>query len=130
LPDLDVKRLVVRHELIEDPAEALAKILENPEEAGRNFDAAEVRRFEEDFARTHGVNLLLDEASVVMAVAVAKELHVSVPDYLKGIFSKHVDFLKKISRESGRSEFPVTPQILNRPEEGVDLWLRGKTAQG
>ena len=130
LPDLDVKRVVVRPELIEDSEKTLAKVLENSEEAGRGFDAIEVRRFEEDFARTAGVKLKLDEASVAMAVTVAKELHMSVPDYLKGVFSRHVDFLKKISRETERSEFPVTPQILNRPEEGVDLWLRGKKAQG
>jgi endopeptidase Clp ATP-binding regulatory subunit ClpX len=130
LPDLDVKRLVVNPALIENSETTLAKILKNSKEAGRGFDAIEVRRFEDEFERVHGVRLKLDDASIVMAVAVAKGLHMSTPVYLKGVFSKHVAFLKKINSETKRSEFPVTPQILNRPEEGVTLWLRGKKKQG
>ena len=88
------------------------------------FATYSVRSFEVDYERRHGVRLVLDESAVSMAVAVARELHLSVPEYLETVFGDQADFLKKIRKEAGLERFPVTPQILNRPGEGVDLWLR------
>jgi endopeptidase Clp ATP-binding regulatory subunit ClpX len=123
LPGTEVKHLVVDRALIENPALALERVLKDPAAAERAFAASQVRKFENEFAAAHGVKLALDDASVAMAAAVAKEVHLSIPDYLLTVFRDHIDFLARVQRETGRKEFPVTPQVLNRPGEGADLWL-------
>lgn len=123
LPGTTIKRFVVHRGVIENPALALQDLLKHPEKAELDFLMAQVRGFEESFERLHGVTLSLDESSVSMAAAVAKELHLSVPEYLETAFRDHVDFLVRVKEKTGRTRFPVTPQILNRPEEGVELWL-------
>ena len=125
LPGTAINRFVVHRGVIENPASALEDLLKDPEKARRDFEIAQVRSFEENFERLHGITLSLDESSIGMASAVAKELHLSVPDYLETVFRDHVDFLVRVKEKTGRKVFPVTPQVLNRPEEGVELWLAG-----
>jgi endopeptidase Clp ATP-binding regulatory subunit ClpX len=123
LPGTAVKHLVVDRALVENPVLALEKVLEDPASAEREFSVREVRMFEKEFAAQHGVKLALDEASVAMAAAVAKDLHLSIPEYLRTVFRDYVDFLARVQRETGRKEFPVTPQVLHSPGDGADLWL-------
>ena len=124
LPSTGVKRIVIDAGTIENPGLALERILANPEEADRRFATHSVRTFEVNFEKRHGVRLVLDDSAVSMAATVARELHLSVPEYLETVFEDQADFLKKIRKEAGLERFPVTPQILNRPGDGVDLWLR------
>ena len=52
------------------------------------------------------------------------KLHLPLDEYLQDTYRDHIDFLQKINRETGRRQFPVTPQILNRPGDGVEIWLQ------
>jgi endopeptidase Clp ATP-binding regulatory subunit ClpX len=122
LPGTEHRRLLIDERVVEDPGRALDALLRDPEAAGRAFTKFEIRRFEEDFTRAHGVRLALDPAAMDMAVAVAKDLHLSIGEYLETVFRDHVDFLRKLKEETGRHEFPVTPQVLNRPGDGIELW--------
>ena len=85
--------------------------------------SALVREFENEFARRHGVALSLDEESVGMAVTLAGEIGVTVKEYLWTTFDEHVDFLRKIVEKSGRTELPVTPQVLSNPGSGLEIWM-------
>ncbi len=123
LPDKHTTRFVVTLDVIRNPQRELKAILEDPSLAEKGFDSLCVELFEEEFERQHGIRLELDESAVAMAVAVSSELHLSLSEYLQNTFRDHVDFLRKIGGETGRRRFPVTPQILNRPGEGVKLWL-------
>ncbi|MBI4601361.1 MAG: AAA family ATPase [Planctomycetes bacterium] len=128
LPGTKVQRFVVTREAVDDPEGALRNVQEEPGAAEEAFAACEVKAFEDEFERSEGVRLTLDEPSVAMAAAVAKDLHLRIPEYLRTVFGGHADFLKRLRKETGRREFPVTPQILNRPEEGVEKWIGKKTA--
>jgi endopeptidase Clp ATP-binding regulatory subunit ClpX len=130
LPSTDVKRFAVDASTIENPAAALERTVADPAEAERKFATHVIREFERDFEHRYGVRLELDEASTAMATTVARELQLDVSQYLDGIFRDHADFLARVSKETGRRRFPVTPSVLNRPGEGVDLWLRGAQAAG
>ncbi len=124
LPDEEVKRFMVTLDVIENPQRELEAILKDPKLAERGFDQLGVGLFEDEFERQHGARLELDESAVAMAVAVSSELHLTVSEYLQNTFRDHVEFLQKLTSETGRRRFPVTPQILNRPGDGVDLWLK------
>ena len=124
LPDEDVKKLLVTPDVIEEPARELESILNDPTKARRNFELIGVKNFENEFERAHGVRLVFDDSAVAMAMTVASELHLPLDEYLQDTFRDHIDFLQKINRETGRRQFPVTPQILNRPGDGVEIWLQ------
>ncbi len=118
-----IERFVVTSELIADPRSALDRLIADPSSVEREFALLEVRRFEREFARRHGVRLELDEAASTMAGAIAEEMSLDVVEYLEQVFDDHTEFLVKLREETGRESFPVTPQILSRPGDGVELWL-------
>src|SRR5688572_21398557 len=124
LPGTGVAKLVIDRSVIEDPAAALEEVLRDPARAERGYAAAEVRAFTDAFEARHGVRLVLDREAVDMASTLSKELHLSISQYLEGVFEGQVDFLARMLRESGRKELAVTPRVLHRPGDGVDLWLR------
>jgi hypothetical protein len=58
-----------------------------------------------------------------MAIGVSQELGLKLREYLENTFQRHAEFFVKIKEKSGRTRFPVTPQILTRPGDALDLWL-------
>jgi len=124
LPGTGITKLVIDRSVIEDPAAALEELLRDPVRAERDYAAAEVRAFTDAFEARHKVRLVLDPEAVDMTSTLSKELHVSIPQYLDGVFEGQVDFLARMLRESGRTELTVTPRVLHRPGDGIDLWLR------
>lgn len=125
LPGTDIKKFLVTPKVVDNPEAALEELLASPsqEEIAREFAQFEVRQFERDFETRHGVRLDFDTESVVMASTVSAEIGLPIADYLESVFRDHIDFLRKIKEKCQRQRFPVTPQILNRPGEGLDLWL-------
>ncbi len=123
LPDTDIRRLVVTPDIVQEPRVQLEALLEDPGALEGQFEVQEVREFEKRFAREHGIQLELDRASIDMAVTVSSELHLDVDQYLRDKFDSYVEFLAAVQEKTGRRVFHVTPQILNSPEDGVDLWL-------
>jgi hypothetical protein len=125
LPGTDITKFLVTPKVIEDPRGALEELLASPsqDEVAREFAYFEVRHYEDDFESQHGVRLDFDDESVCMASAVSQEIGLPISEYLDGVFKDHIDFLVKIKEKCGRQRFPVTPQILHRPGEGLDLWL-------
>lgn len=130
LPSSPLKHFVVDGETIEEPATVLARILADPEAAERRFAVHAVREFERGFAARHGIRLDLDDSAIEMALTFARDLHVGVKEYLEGVFRDHGDFLTKVGRELGVTRLPVTPQVLSRPGDGLDLWLAGHRRAG
>lgn len=124
LPGTGVRQLAVTKELVENPGKVLAELQSDPATNLQAFVALGVRRFEREFEIEHAVRLELDDSAVAMACAVAQELKLTVCEHLKNTFRPHADFLKQIAERTGRKRFPVTPQILSRPGEGVECWLR------
>ena len=123
LPGRDVQRFAVTKELVDDPSASLERILRDPAAAAADYEAIAVREWEDSFAAKRGVRLELDDEATNMATGVAAELGVPVGEHLDGTFDEHRDFLRKILETSGRDALPVTPHILSRPTEGVELWL-------
>lgn len=123
LPDTSVNELLVTRSLIEDSQKELQSILENPDQAQEEFKTLEVKRFEREFERQHDVRLRFDSEAVAMATTVAEEVHLPVQEYLHQKFADSVDLMRKIQEQTGHDWLPVTPQILNRPGDGVELWL-------
>jgi len=123
LPGGSVKRLAMTPEIVANPKGALDRLKGDAQTAESEYWRAVVREFEFAFARRHGVKLDLDDDSVGMAVTLAGETGVTVNEYLWSTFEEHVDFLRRICEDSGRTELPVTPQVLSKPGSGVDVWL-------
>lgn len=124
LPSSPVRRFVVTARTLEQPEETLAELLANPDAAEVEFAASAVGEFEAEFEKRHGVRLDFDPAAVDMAATVARELHLTVGDYLESVFRPYTEFLVKLREKTGLPRLRVTPQILNRPSDGLELWTR------
>ena len=123
LPGGPIRRLAMTTDVVDDPKAALEAVRADGQAAESVYWSALVREFENEFARRHGVALSLDEESVGMAVTLAGEIGVTVKEYLWTTFDEHVDFLRKIVEKSGRTELPVTPQVLSNPGSGLEIWM-------
>ena len=134
LAGTEVDRLLVTRELVDDPAGVLAALRQSPESlpeaAAAAFAAAEFREFERAFEAKHGIRFQFDAPAAAMARAVADDLHLSVAEYLETTFRDHVDFIREVGTKTGRMVFPVTPQILGRPAEGIETWLEPESDAG
>lgn len=124
LPSSGVRRFVVTAETLENPQKALQELMADPAAAEAQYWIYAVKDFELEFQRRHGIRLEFDDAAVEMAAAVARELHLSVSEYLTSVFEPYKDFLLKLREKTGLPSFRVTPQILNRPSDGLELWTR------
>ncbi|MCZ6794636.1 MAG: AAA family ATPase [Planctomycetota bacterium] len=123
LPGTSVGSFAVTKELVQHTEKTLRSMLERPEVAAGAYTSAAVREFEVAFEKTLGVRLALNDEAVVMAVGLAAQNGQSLRRFLQSTFRPHADFLRKILEKSKRHELPVTPKILQRPAEGVELWL-------
>ena len=123
LPGSEIGVLAVTDELVAHPERALRELLENPEKATEHAAIVEVRQFQDEFEASEGVRLELDDAAVTMAKTIAAELQISITEYLENTFANHRQFLASVREKTGETIFPVTPQVLNRPEDGVRAWL-------
>ncbi len=121
LPGTNVKHLLIRRDTIESPEAVLDRVRSNPEKAGVE---QQVHEYVQDLARRENIRLELDDAAQIMAAAVAKELHLEIPEYLETVFSGHSDFLRRMLAETGRRFLPITPRVLNRPEDGAQIWTK------
>lgn len=126
LPGGKLRKMLVTEEVIERPSEALDRLLADPHGDEEAFDRFLVERYGRDYRARSGVKLKFDAGAVTMAISLARELDLSVTDYLETVFGKQTEFLRSIQEKSGREFLPVTPQVLNNPIDGVDLWLRGE----
>ncbi len=123
LPGSGVEKFLVTEDVVRDSEASLRELLARPDKDREEFDRLEIIRFCRDFEERHGVLLDLDEAAIAMAIGLSKELDIRLTDYLHNTFEKHAELLKKIKEKSAADSLRVTPQILNSPVEGMDLWL-------
>jgi endopeptidase Clp ATP-binding regulatory subunit ClpX len=123
LPGGPIRRLAMTTDVVDDPKAALEAVRGDGQAAESVYWNALVREFENEFARRNGVKLSLDEEAVGMAVTLAGEIGVTVKEYLWTTFDEHVDFLRKIVETSGKTELPVTPQVLSKPGSGLEVWM-------
>lgn len=124
LPGGPVKRFAVTRGLVEDPPAALKRLEENPNHGLGFFLEQQVRGFETDFEKRHGITIRFDETAVEKAVEAAEKAGEKIADYLDVTLMDYVYGLRIIKDHTGKSEFELTKENLQRPRDVLDGWVK------
>ncbi len=124
LPGTEVKRIAVTDELVNDPGKVLDKHLSDPDYGFALFEAAQVREFESVFQREYGHRIAFDDGAVDKAIAVSKKKSLSISDYLSKQLADYSYGLNIISKKTGQKEFTITADMLERPMEALEEWIK------
>jgi endopeptidase Clp ATP-binding regulatory subunit ClpX len=124
LPGGTVKRFAVTRELVEDPLKVLHQLEENPDHGLSFFLEQQVRVFEDEFAKRHGIVIRFDDSAVACAVAAAEEAGEKIAEYLDVTLMDYVYGLRIIKDHTGKSEFVLTKENLEQPRDVLDGWVK------
>ena len=112
LPSMPIKRFDVTRRTVEERELALAQILKAGESARREMLAGEVRRFATEFQQSHGIKLNFSVDAIAAVVDLCLEEDRTVRGLAADRFKDFEYAFKLISRNSGRSTFPISRKLI------------------
>ncbi|MFT3831453.1 MAG: AAA family ATPase [Opitutaceae bacterium] len=123
LPSTAIKTFAIDSASIADPAAALQRLLR--ENADRQHDVlrAEVTAFASRFRQEHGFDLLFADD----AVAALIDASLTTDKTIRALCEEKLrDFhhgLKLVSRNTGRTQFPITREVVEQPDKILSGWV-------
>ncbi len=123
LPSTQVKRFEVTRELVDNPKEAMQKLLAEHVTEERKVMRELVREFAERFKDAHGLTLKFTEAAADRLLALAVEQGVPVRDLCASKFRDFQFGLKLISQNTGQQEFTIEENAVEAPDKVLSDWV-------
>ena len=117
LPGTTLAELDISGELVENPDETLAAILEKAGPVGDSRVLGEVAAFRRKFEQEHSVRLTFENDAVVKLGEMADERGQSVLRLCEDLFHDYQFGLKLIQRNTGRDTFAVPAEALSEPDK-------------
>lgn len=124
LPDSTVTEFIVDDELVSGPAEALARLLENPALHTRQVKQWQLERFAAQIRSEYGVNLVFaPEAAETMAAA-ARGSDRSLPQHCESTFEAFAHGLKLLGQKAADREFYLDATGIDNLSETLEGWIK------
>lgn len=117
LPGTTLAELDISGELVRNPDETLAAILEKAGPVGDSRVLGEVAAFRRKFEQEHSVRLTFENDAVVKLGEMADERGQSVLRLCEDLFHDYQFGLKLIQRNTGRDTFAVPAEALSEPDK-------------
>ncbi len=132
LPSTSIRTLEIDREAVRDPETALRKLLRENQSTQREVLAKEIDHFAERFRKEHGFTLRFDQEAVEKLVDLSLEDNRTIRSLCETRFHDLHHGLKLISGNTGRTEFQITRQVVENPDQEISRWVvetfRPKTA--
>ncbi|MBG85694.1 MAG: ATP-dependent protease [Verrucomicrobiales bacterium] len=123
LPSTVVQRFVVDDALVGDPKMALAGLLKEHEKEERVVLYQAVHEFAERFSEAHGVLVKFTEEAADKLVAEALDQKLNVPELCEVKFKDYQFGLNLIAKNSGKTEFEIGVENVERPDKVLSEWV-------
>ena len=123
LPSTAVKRFRVTADLVNRPAEALAKLLEEEQKEERVVARHLVEEFAERFRQEHGLAIRFTDEAADYVVSLALRENVPVRDFCAGKFKDFQFGLKLIAQNTGQQEFTIDRPVVDQPDKILSEWV-------
>ena len=124
LPSSDVKAFIVTPEMVENPAEELRELLGDPDQNRKLIAHELIKEYEQEFMDKYKIrlNFLPEAVELISKKAIAEETDVRL--VCSDIFQNYEYGLKLIKRNTGRSEFTITKEVIADPGGTLDEWFK------
>jgi hypothetical protein len=124
LPSSDVQRFVVTRRTVDDPAAEIERVLEGDEYNERLIRLELLHEYEQRFAREHSITIHFDEAAREAIISKSIELGVEPAEVCDPLLRGYEHGLNLIRANTGRDTFDITREVLDRPTEVLNRWIK------
>jgi GNAT superfamily N-acetyltransferase len=123
LPSTQVRRFEVDRATVDQPAQTLARLLQEQAVANQGIGGQLVVEFAERFAQAHGITLQFTPAASARLVTLAAQKEQSVRDLCSELFKDYQFGLKLIVQNTGRTQFTLDVDAVEAPEKVLSDWV-------
>jgi len=124
LPSTNIKSFVATEQMIEDPVGELQKLLSNPRDNKRLIAIGQVRDYEHDYEQKYNIKLNFSDEAIRLisdkALGEGKTIR-AVCDEILGDYEYGLNLIK---RNTGKSDFDVTADVVTDPSGTLDKWVK------
>ena len=123
LPGSGVTSFTVTRELIQNPAMALAELLQAGHAEREKAQRGIVAEFCERFTSEHGVKITFEDDAIERILDRAAEETLGVREFCERAFKDYQFGLTLIKRNSGRIEFSIPARAVDNPDGVLSEWV-------
>jgi ATP-dependent Clp protease ATP-binding subunit ClpX len=123
LPSTAVKQIVVTREMVDDPPAALKALLAEQAQQEREVMKQVVTEFVQRFRESFGLDLKVTPEAADYLVALAVEQKKTVRDLCTERFKDFQFGLKLVSQNTGQTEFTITRETVDAPDQALSEWV-------
>ncbi len=124
LPGGNVRRFAVTEHTVEDPLADLATVLEGGEYTERAVLRELLLHYEREFAGRHGLAIRFTPEAAEAVINKALEIGGSPAEIAAALLQGYEHGLNLIKAQTGRTEFEISREVLDRPGEVLSRWVR------
>jgi endopeptidase Clp ATP-binding regulatory subunit ClpX len=124
LPSGDVRRFVVTRRTVDDPPGEIERVLEGDEYNERLVRTELLREYEAGFRARHQIAIHFDEPAVEAIISKSIELGVEPAEVCAPLLRGYEHGLNLIRANTGQEEFVITREVLERPTEVLNRWIK------
>jgi len=117
LPGTTLAELEIDGELVDEPDQTLANLLEKAGPVGDSRVIGEIAAFRRKFEQEHGVRLTFENDAVACVGDIAEDRGQSVLRLCEDLFRDYQFGLKLIQRNTGRDTFAIPAEALADPDK-------------
>jgi ATP-dependent Clp protease ATP-binding subunit ClpX len=123
LPSTNIRHFEVTSQLVENPPEALKKLVAEVEREGRGIARRMVHEFSERFYDSHRLKLTFTEEAADLLAQEAEREGVPVRELCANKFKDYQFGLKLIAQNTGQEQFTVDPSVVPDPNKILSEWV-------
>ncbi|HLP07221.1 MAG TPA: AAA family ATPase [Opitutaceae bacterium] len=123
LPSTAVKTFAIDSATVADPAAALHHLLRENADQQHDVLRAEVTAFATRFRQEHGFDLLFADDAVSALIDASLATDKTIRALCEEKFRDFHHGLKLVSRNTGRTQFPITRDVVEHPDKILSGWV-------
>ena len=124
LPTSHISEFIVCAETIENPEQALANVLSQPDMRDHLKLEKEIDQFEEMFKDNYGMAIKFDDDARRVLVTRAKEENRSMINICNDVLMSYEHGLKLIMQNSGKTSFTLPAETVNNPRAHLERLIK------
>ena len=130
LPSREVTRLVVTPETIDEPAEQLEIVLNDPDVNTDLISSELIRRFEKAFKEEHGITVHFDDDAVAFIIEKCKAEGTDPDIFCEELLKDYEYGLILIRKNTSQDEFILPRDVVENPTDALNNWIRDSVDAG
>jgi endopeptidase Clp ATP-binding regulatory subunit ClpX len=124
LPGSGVRRFAVSERTVDDPLAEAAAVLEGREQNERAVLRELLRQYERDFEARHAIKIHFAPEATDAVVEKALALGAAPAEVAEALLQGYEHGLHLIQTNTGKAEFTITREVLDRPGEMLNRWIQ------